>query len=96
MFQSARTLNNKKQYLIIIFSKKFNSRGSNINKIIKEHLDLIHNNETLRNIFFPKNSKLVAIKKEDNWNDLLLRNNPHDIRTDLQDNSKPGYVGCKT
>ena len=46
--------------------------------------------------FSPKNSKLVAIKKEDYWNDLLLRNEPYDIRTDLQDNSKHSYVGCKT
>lgn len=38
----------------------------------------------------------MAIKKEDYWNDLLLRNEPYDIRTDLQDNSKHSYVGCKT
>ena len=60
----------------VIFSTKFNSRGPNVTKIIKEeNFHLLKNNEILKGLFL-ENSTVVANKRENNLEDLLLRSDP--------------------
>ena len=70
----------------IIFSTKYNPRGPNISKIIKENLHLLQNHDLLKEIF-PKGSILVANKREHNLKDLLLRSDPYNIKNDIMDNN---------
>ena len=76
------TRNNTRKKLVnnsnnnrVIFSTKFNSRGPNVTKIIKENFHLLKNNEILKGLFL-ENSIVVANKRENNLEDLLLRSDP--------------------
>ena len=89
-----KTVNNNSNNNRVIFSTKFNPRGPNVTKIIKENFHLLQNNEILKKLF-PENSILLANKRENNLKDLSLRSDPYNIKTDLLDNTKHGYKSCK-
>ena len=78
----------------IICSTKFNPRGPNVTKIIKDNFHLLQSNKILK-VLFPENSILLGSKRETNLKDLLLRTDPHNIKKDLLDNTKHGYKSCK-
>ena len=86
----------EKRWLIITVtsSTKFNPRGPNVTKIIKDNFHLLQSNKILK-VLFPENSILVGSKRETNLKDLLLRSDPHNIKKDLLDNTKHGYKSFK-
>ena len=84
-----KMVNNNSNINRVIFPTKFNPRGPNVTKIIKDTFHLIQNNKIL-NRLFPENSILVANKRENNLKDLLLRSDPYNIKKDLLDNTKHG------
>ena len=61
---------------------------------MKENFPLSQNNKILKGSF-PKNSILVANKREYNLKDFLLRSDSYNIKRDLLDNTKHGYKHCK-
>ena len=89
----ARRKSVKNKHKRIVFSTKYNPRGPDINMILKKHLPIIENEESL-NALYPKGSITVAFKREQNLKDLLLRGDPYNIKVDLEDNETHGYKKC--
>ena len=81
----ARRKSVKNKHKRIVFSTKYNPRGSDINMILKKYLPIIENEESL-NALYSKGSVMVAFKREQNLKDLLLRGDPYNIKVDLEDN----------
>ena len=77
----------------IIFSTKYNPRGPNVNKIVKEYLPILQQVPILNDLF-PKNSVMVANKRENNLVDLMLRSDPYNIKSDIAGMKEIGYVKC--
>ena len=65
-------VNNNSNKNRVLFLRKFNRRGPNVTKIIKDNFYLLQNNEILKGLF-PENSIIKANKKENNLKDLLPR-----------------------
>ena len=77
----------------IIFATNYNPRGPNVSNIIKKHLPIIENHPTLKTLF-PKGSIIVANKRENNLNNLIVRSDPYNLKSDLMNNDQLGYVKC--
>ena len=65
----------KNKHKRIVFSTKYNPRGPDINMILRKHLPIIENVESL-NALYPEGSIMVVFKREQNLKDLLLRGDP--------------------
>ena len=87
-------VNNNSSHNSVIFLTKFNSRGTNVTKIIKSNFHLLQKNEILLGLFL-ENSILLANKSEKNLKNLLLRSDPYNIKRDFLHNKKHGYKSCK-
>ena len=77
----------------VIFSGEFNPRGPNVSKIINKHRHLLETDDTLKQLF-PKNSIIVANKRERSLPELLTRADPYNIKSDLLDRNVHGYKKC--
>ena len=86
----ARRKSVKNKHKRIVFSTKYDPRGPDINMILKKHLPIIENEESL-NALYPKGSKIIVFKREQNFKDLLLRGDPYNIKVDLEDNETHGH-----
>ena len=78
------------------FINKFTTgitRGPDIKLIINQHLPLISADPNLQTLF-PDGSIMVANKRENNLGDLVLRSDPYNIKSDLTEQRKLGYVKC--
>ena len=64
---------------LIVFSTSFNPHGPNVNKIINRNIHLLLNNDNLKE-FYPKGTILVANKWEKNFQHLLMRSDPYNIK----------------
>ena len=91
--EKAREPKKKVQSNRVIFSTKFNPRGPNVKEIVKKHLPIIEEAESLKDVLKDK-SILVANKKENNLSNLLLRSDPYQIKPDLLNNQPSGYRKC--
>ena len=87
----ARKKNNRSITITsVLFSTEFNPHGPNVSEIIKNHKHLLENDDTLKQLF-PKNSNSVANTRERNWQELLTRADPYNIKSYLLDLNIHGY-----
>ena len=77
----------------IVFTAKFNPRGPDVNKIVRENLHLLENQPELKELF-PKGAIITAYKREDNLKNLLVRSNPYTVNSEV--NEEKGYVRCNS
>ena len=61
-----------------IVSTKFNPRGPDVKEIINRHLNILESNTEI-NKLLPRNTILVANKREENLKELLVRGDPYSI-----------------
>ena len=92
----------KKQRVIkkkntIIFPAEYNPRGSNVNAIIKRHEHILQYNTASKELF-PTNLFIVANKRATNLQELVLRADPYNVKTDLLNQTDHFYkkYGCVT
>lgn len=77
----------------ITFTTEFNPHGPNIKSILKKHLHLIKESQTLSKIF-PDGTISVTFKKLKNLKQLLVRADPYTIKENSTP-SNPGYKPCR-
>ena len=63
-----------------------------MNAIIKRQ-DILQHNTVLKELF-PTNSFIVANKRAKNLRELVARADPHNIKTDLLNQTDDGYKKC--
>ena len=68
---------------LIAFPTSYNPHGPNVNKIINRNIHLLLNNDNLKELY-PKETILVANKREKNLQQLLMRSDPCNIKDDHQ------------
>ena len=76
----------------IVFATSYNPRGPNVKGIVKRHAGLLYNDPILKDLY-PKDSILVANRRESNLKDLLTRADPYNLKSDLVSGSG-GYSCC--
>ena len=92
--QNARKNNSDKSNIpCVVFTSKFNPRGPDVNKITRRNLKIIENHPELNRIF-PKDSIIVANKRERNLKELMLRGDPYNIKIDVLDKDDHSYKKC--
>ena len=77
----------------VIFSAEFNSRGSNVSKIIDKHRHLLEMDDTLKKLF-SKNSIIVANKRGRNLQELFTTADLYSFKNDLLDWNVHCYKRC--
>ena len=75
-----------------IVSTKFNPRGPDVKEIINRHLNILESNTEI-NKLLPRNTILVANKREENLKELLVRGDPYSIKEQLMEVG--GYKKCE-
>ena len=79
---------------LIVFLTSITPHGPNTNKIINKNIYLlILNNDNLSE-FYPKGTILVANKRKKNLPQLLMRNDPCNIKDNQQLKEDCGYTKC--
>ena len=77
----------------IIFPAEYNSKGPDVNAIIKRHEDILQHNTVLKELF-PTNSFIVANTGAKNLRELVARADPYNIKMDLFNQTDHGYKKC--
>ena len=76
-----------------VFSTKFNPLGPNVNKILKDHQNILDGSDVLKELFKP-GTIMVAHKRENNLKELILRGDPYSIKPEIMDTVGLGYKRC--
>ena len=77
----------------VIFSAKFNPRRPNVSSVIKKHRYCLEADDTLKQLF-PRNSCIVAKKRERNLQELHTIAHPYNMKNCLSDLKNHGYKKC--
>ena len=91
--EARKKVNPRNAENLIVFSASFNLHGPNLNKIINRNIDLLLNNDNLKELY-PKGTILVVTKKEKNLQQLLMRSDPYNIKDDQILKEDYGYTKC--
>ena len=73
----------------IVFCRKYNPQGPNINSIIQKHPHILNNCQIMQN-----KEILVAYKRKKNLKELLMKADPYNIISNIDDEMRT-YVPCK-
>ena len=73
----------------IVFCRKYNPQGPNINSIIHKHPHILHNCQIMQN-----KEILVAYKRKKKLKELLMKADPYNINSNIDDEMHT-YVPCK-
>ena len=74
----------------VIFSAKFNPRRPNVSSVIKKHRYCLEADDTLKQLF-PRNSFIVATKRERNLQELHTIAHHYNMKNCLSDLKNHGY-----
>ena len=75
------------------FVAEYNPRGTNIQEIIKRHLNILQENPEVKKIYHD-GSIIAANKRCKNLKELLARADPYDTKEDPLPNTNGGYKIC--
>ena len=73
----------------IVFCRKYNPQGPNINSIIRKHPHILNNCQIMQN-----KEILVAYKRKKNLKELLMKADPYNIISNIDDEMHT-YVPCR-
>ena len=76
-----------------IFSTQFNPRGPDVNAIVKKFASMLYDTPSCLELF-PKDSILIANKRNQNLKELLLRADPYNVKDNLIVPVGKGYKKC--